>query len=132
MTFSVKTKGHYHFIDITDRVQSAVRDSNIQDGIALVFVGGSTAAITTMEYEDGLIQDMVNLFESWAPEHAEYEHHKRWGDHNGAAHMKAAIVGPCVSAPVEHGKLQLGTWQQIVLIDFDERGRERRITVTTR
>jgi secondary thiamine-phosphate synthase enzyme len=129
MTFSVKTKGHYDFIDITEHVRSVIKDSDIQDGVATVFVGGSTAAITTMEYEDGLIQDMKNLFESWAPEESEYEHHKRWGDHNGAAHIKAAIVGPDLSIPMVNGELALGTWQQIVLIDFDERGRDREITV---
>lgn len=129
MKFSVKTEGHYDFIDITDRVKSAIRDSGVSEGVATVFVGGSTAAITTMEYEDGLIQDMKNLFESWAPEESEYEHHKRWGDHNGAAHIKAAIVGPDLSVPLVNGELALGTWQQIVLIDFDERGRDREITV---
>jgi secondary thiamine-phosphate synthase enzyme len=129
MTFSVKTEGHYDFADVTERVRSAVRDSGIRDGVATIFVSGSTAAITTMEYEQGLIRDMKNLFESWAPENADYEHHKRWGDHNGAAHLKAAIVGPDLSVPLAGGELQLGTWQQIVLIDFDERGRDREVTV---
>lgn len=129
MKFEVQTKGHYDFIDITDKVASAVRASRIKDGVVAVFVAGSTAALTTLEYEDGLIEDLKKVFERWAPEGADYEHHKRWGDKNGAAHIKSALVGTDLVVPLENGKLQLGTWQQIVLIDFDERPRTRDIVV---
>ncbi|MCK4454211.1 secondary thiamine-phosphate synthase enzyme YjbQ [Candidatus Parcubacteria bacterium] len=126
---SVQTKGHYDFIDITKKVEKIVIDSKIKEGIALVFVKGSTAAMTTMEYESGLIGDLKNVFEKLAPEKADYQHHLRWGDHNGAAHIKSAIIGTDLAIPIENGKLILGQWQQIVLIDFDERPRQREIIV---
>lgn len=129
MKFTIETKGHYDFLDITDQVAKAVIDSKVKNGIATVFVKGSTAATTAMEYEEGIMKDLVNLFEKWAPEDADYEHHKRWGDHNGAAHMKAAIIGPSMNVPVENGELITGTWQQIVLIDFDEKPRTRDVFV---
>jgi secondary thiamine-phosphate synthase enzyme len=127
--FTIKTKGHYDFVDITDRVASAVERSGINEGAAVVFVRGSTVALTTMEYEGGLIEDMKEVLEELAPEGGEYRHHQRWGDRNGAAHIKSALIGPGLTIPIEHGKLTLGTWQQIVLIDFDERARERDVIV---
>lgn len=129
MKFEVKTGGHHDFIDLTARVAEAVGASGVRLGTATVFVSGSTAAVTTMEYEEGLKRDMKDMFERLAPEAGEYEHHKRWGDRNGAAHIKAAVVGPSVSVPVEDGQPALGEWQQIVLIDFDERPRQRQVTV---
>lgn len=132
MTFNVKTRGHYDFIDITERVSDIVVNSGVKEGVAVVFVPGSTAALTTMEYEEGLIKDLKGVFEKIAPENADYQHHQRWGDHNGAAHIKSALVGTDFTVPIEKGKLVLGTWQQIVLIDFDERPREREIIVQVR
>jgi len=129
MQFRIQTKGHYDFIDITREVASAVKESGIEDGIAVVFVPGSTAAITTMEFESGIMEDLKAVFEAWAPEDADYRHHRRWGDHNGAAHIKSALIGPSLAVPIENGELLTGTWQQIVLIDFDERPRTREITV---
>ncbi|MFC1663475.1 secondary thiamine-phosphate synthase enzyme YjbQ [Patescibacteria group bacterium] len=129
MNFTVSTKGHYDFIDITDQVNQIISKSGIKEGIALVFVSGSTAAITTMEYEEGIEQDLMDLFEKWAPEEADYKHHQKWGDHNGAAHIKSAIIGTDQSVPVIRGKLALGTWQQVVMIDFDEKPRQRDIQV---
>lgn len=129
MNFKIKTRGQYDFVDITGEVASLVQKSGVKDGVVLVFVSGSTAAITTMEYEEGVIKDMKNVFEAWAPEDSDYEHHKRWGDHNGAAHIKSALVGTDLVVPVQGGKLQLGTWQQIVLIDFDEKPRTREVVV---
>lgn len=129
MKLKIQTKGHYDFIDITEQVAAEVEKSGIKEGAVLVFVPGSTAAITTMEYEDGLIEDLKNTFEKIAPEKADYAHHQRWGDKNGAAHIKSAIVGTDLTVPIENGKLDLGTWQQIVLIDFDERPRKREIIV---
>lgn len=98
--------------------------------MAVVFVSGSTAALTTMEFEEGLKKDLVKILEQWAPEDSDYEHHQKWGDRNGAAHLKSALIGTSVSVPITKGELALGTWQQIVLIDFDERPRQREITVT--
>jgi len=127
--FKISTKGHYDFIDITSRVEEIVQSSSVKDGIVLVFVKGSTAALTIMEYEQGITEDIKEVLEKIAPENADYKHHLKWGDRNGAAHIKAALIGPDLTIPLEQGKLQLGTWQQIVLIDFDEKPREREIIV---
>lgn len=129
MKFSIKTKGHYDFIDISDKVFSFVEQSGVRNGVAIIFVSGSTAALTILEYEEGIIQDLKNVFEKLAPENEDYQHHKKWGDKNGAAHIKSALLKPTLSIPIENGKLCLGTWQQITVIDFDERPREREITV---
>jgi secondary thiamine-phosphate synthase enzyme len=129
MKFAVRTKGHYDFVDITERVVAVVEQSGIMEGIATVFVPGSTAALTTMEFEAGSIEDLKALLESLAPENADYHHHRRWGDRNGAAHIKSALIGVDLVIPIERGKLILGTWQQIVLIDFDERARQRDVFV---
>jgi secondary thiamine-phosphate synthase enzyme len=129
MMFAVRTKGHYDFVDITERVVAVVEQSGIMEGIAAVFVPGSTAALTTMEFEAGSIEDLKALLESLAPENADYRHHRRWGDRNGAAHIKSALIGVDLVIPIERGKLILGTWQQIVLIDFDERARQRDVFV---
>ncbi len=129
MKFSVKTKGHYDYIDITPKVKEILDASDANEGIAVIFVGGSTAAVTTMEFEEGIHKDLTEVFENLAPEDAEYEHHKKWGDKNGAAHIKSAIVGTSITVPIVNAELALGTWQQITLIDFDEKPREREITV---
>jgi len=129
MKFSVETKGHYDFIDITQKVEDAVKQSGVKQGMVLIFTKGSTVALTTMEYEEGIIKDLKNVFEKIAPENADYQHHLKWGDHNGAAHIKSAMLKTSLTIPVEQGKLYLGTWQQIVLIDFDEKPREREILV---
>jgi secondary thiamine-phosphate synthase enzyme len=127
MKLTLQTKGHDDFVDITDRVVAVVEQSGITEGIAVVFVPGSTAALTTMEYEDGSIEDVKAALERLAPEGADYQHHRRWGDRNGAAHIKSALIGADLVIPIEHGTLALGTWQQIVLIDFDERPRRREV-----
>jgi len=117
-------------VNITDRVAAVVRESGIAEGMAVVFVPGSTIALTTMEYEEGSIDDMKAVLERLAPEEADYQHHRRWGDRNGAAHIASALIGVDLVIPIEHAKLALGTWQQIVLIDFDERARRREVLVT--
>ena len=127
--FKVKTKGHTDIIDITGAVAEVVEKAGVRKGAALVFAAHSTVAITTIEYESGVVKDLKRILEQIAPEDADYEHHKRWGDHNGAAHIKSAILGTDFLVPISGGRLVLGTWQQIVLIDFDERPRERRIFV---
>lgn len=129
MKFTVNTKGHYDLINITEQVKKAVAGSGIEQGIVFVFTKGSTLALTTMEYEEGVVEDLKKVFERLAPEKAEYQHHLKWGDHNGAAHIKSALMKTDLAFPVEDNKIYLGDWQQIVLIDFDERPREREIIV---
>jgi secondary thiamine-phosphate synthase enzyme len=116
-------------VDITDRVASAIERSGVADGVAVVSVLGSTVALSTMEYEEGLIADVKAVLEKLAPEAADYMHHRRWGDRNGAAHIKSALIGASLSIPIEHGRLLLGVWQQVVLIDLDDRAREREVIV---
>ncbi len=127
--FRVSTKGHYDFINLTQKVKEVVEKSKVKDGIALIFVKGTTAALTIMEYEEGIMEDIKEVLEKMAPENADYKHHLKWGDRNGAAHIKSALIGPDLVVPIEEGKIQLGQWQEIVLIDFDEKEREREIVV---
>ena len=127
--FTISTKGRSDFVDITAEVERAVAQSGVKEGIALVFVKGSTAAVTAMEYESGLIEDIKEALEKIAPEDVDYQHHQRWGDRNGAAHIRSALIGPDLLVPIEKGSLALGTWQQIVLIDFDERPRQREVII---
>lgn len=129
MIFTFQTKGRYDFINITDAVASAAKKSGLNDGVACIFIPSSTCALTTMEYEGGVIKDFRDVLEKLAPEAADYRHHQRWGDRNGAAHIKSALLGTDLVVPVANGILQLGTWQQIVLIDFDEKPRTREIIV---
>ena len=129
MKFTIKTKGHYDFIDITSQIKRLVAESGVEQGVVFVFTKGSTVALTTMEYEEGVIEDLKAVFEKLAPEKNEYQHHQKWGDHNGAAHIKSAMMKTDLAFFLEDGKIYLGDWQQIVLIDFDERPREREIVV---
>ncbi len=129
MRFLIETKGHYDFINITNKVEEIIEKSGVKEGIANIWVKGSTVGLTTMEYEEGIMEDLKNLFEKLAPEKANYKHHLKWGDHNGAAHLKSAIFKTDLTIPIENAKLCLGTWQQIVLIDFDERPREREVII---
>ncbi len=126
----VKTKGEGDILDITELVEKVVRRSGVKNGVAHVFVIGSTAAISTMEYEPGLKQDLPEALERIAPKNAEYRHHLRWGDYNGHSHVRATILGPSLEVPVRDGGLVLGTWQQIILIELDVRARERSFVVT--
>ena len=124
----VKTKGNCHVVNITDDVQSAIGDSQLADGAVILFNIGSTAGLTTLEFEPGLVKhDMAALFERLAPQNARYEHEETWHDDNGHSHCRASLLGPSLSVPVVDGALTLGTWQQIVLIDFDTRERTRTI-----
>ena len=129
MTFTVKTKGLCDIINITERIEEAVKKSKIKEGAVLVFVAGSTAGITAIEYEKGVIDDLKNVFEKIAPKDADYNHEKAWHDGNGFSHVRAGLLKPSLTLPVESGKLLLGTWQQIVLIDFDSKPRERKIII---
>lgn len=128
--FSLDTRGDTQVIDVTERVARIVAESGIGAGIACVFVVGSTASITTTEAEPGLLtHDLKTFFERIAPEDGYYKHEATWGDDNGHAHVRASAVGPSIAVPIVDGRLTLGTWQQIVLIDFDTRQRQREIIV---
>lgn len=129
MMILVETKGHYDFIDLTDKIALMVRESNIENGAAVIFVSHTTAALTIMEYEDGTIQDLIDVFEKMAPENGDYKHQLKWNDKNGAAHIKSALVGQDLYVPIIGGEIHLGTWQRIVLIDFDEKPRTRKLIV---
>ena len=128
-TISLKTKGFTDIIDITGQVTSVLNDSKIGEGLVTVFCTGSTGAVTTIEYESGVINDLEKAIEKIAPSTIPYEHDKRWGDGNGFSHVRAALMKPSLSIPVIKGKLSLGTWQQIVFIDFDNRPRQRSLIV---
>jgi secondary thiamine-phosphate synthase enzyme len=126
---SLKTSGNTDVIDITTQVLKKVTESGITEGQILLFVPGSTASITTIEYERGVVQDLKEAVERLAPEGIFYRHDARWGDGNGYAHVRAALLGPSLTVPLMDGHLVLGTWQQIVLVDFDNRPRDRKILV---
>jgi secondary thiamine-phosphate synthase enzyme len=127
--FRLSTQGDSEIVDITDRVQAAVADAGAADGQATAFVRGSTAAITTMEYEPGGVHDLRALLDRLIPADGPYEHNRLNHDSNSHAHQRASIVGASEIVPVEGGRLALGTWQQLVLIDFDDRPRERTVVV---
>jgi len=116
-------------LDLTAEVREVLKQSGIKDGSATVFVPGSTAAVTAIEYESGVLNDLVKAIERLAPEGIGYDHDRRWGDGNGYAHVRAALLKPSLNIPVMEGRLMLGTWQQIVLLDFDNRPRRRRVLV---
>ena len=127
--FIISTQGFNDVVDITEKVQKAVGRSGVKEGLCLVSCPGSTCGITTLEYEEGLIEDFKRALERIAPMNKDYEHCRRWGDCNGYAHVRSALIRPFLTVPVENRKLVLGAWQQIVFIDFDNRPRERSITV---
>ena len=128
-TIIIRTQGLSDTHDLTQRVQEIVRSSRVVSGLATVFVPGSTAGITTIEFESGAVEDLKNVIERLAPQGVPYNHDRRWGDGNGFSHVRSALLGPSLTVPVAKGELQLGTWQQIVLIDFDNRPRERKVLV---
>jgi secondary thiamine-phosphate synthase enzyme len=125
----LSTRGHSDIVDITRRVQDAVAEAGARSGMASAFVRGSTAAITTMEFEPGGVTDLRNLLDRVIPVRGDYEHNRLNHDTNSHAHQRASIVGPSELVPVEEGRLALGTWQQLVLIDFDDRARERTVVI---
>ena len=126
---SISTRGNPDLINITANIKETVNNSKLQNGAVTVFVIGSTAAITTFEYEPGLIKDVKDLFEKLIPSGKKYAHDETWGDANGFSHLRAALQGPSLVIPFEEGKLSLGTWQQVVLAEFDNRPRNRDIVV---
>ena len=129
-TIRLSTHGHNDIIDITVKVKTIVEESGVKEGICLVFSPGSTCGVTIMEYEEGLIADLKKALERIAPVSGDYLHSQKWGDANGYAHIRAAFIKPSLAVPVKNGTLNLGTWQQIVFIDFDNRERIRDISVS--
>jgi secondary thiamine-phosphate synthase enzyme len=116
-------------IDITEKVAATVQESGLQAGIAVVFVPGATAAVTTIEHEPGLVDDIKAAIERIAPEQNEYAHDQKWGDGNGHSHIRASLIGPSLTVPFQNGQLMLGTWQQIVFLELDNGPRDRRVVV---
>lgn len=128
-TLRCATRGDGDVVDLTAGVAQAVRAAEVHDGVAIVFVVGSTAAITTMEYEPGGVADLQALLEELVPRGRDWEHNRRNADTNAHAHLRAAAIGPSQSIPVLDGRLGLGTWQQLVLLDFDDRPRDRTVLI---
>jgi len=126
---SLQTKGNPDLINITDKISQILGSTRLKQGTVTVFVVGSTAAIATFEYESGLVSDMRDLYEKIVPQNKHYKHDDTWGDANGFSHLRAALQGPSLTVPFENEKLALGTWQQIVLAEFDNRPRKREVIV---
>ena len=125
----LSTNGFNHIIDITPILQKYIDSSELKDGNILVFVPGSTGGLTTIEYEPGLLQDIPEMLEKIAPIKGRYHHDDTWHDGNGYAHLRSALIGPSITIPFEKSRMQLGTWQQVVFIDFDNRPRQRQLHV---
>ena len=125
----VKTSSSTDIIDISGPIEKIVSRTSFSDGLVHLFIAGSTAALTTIESESGVIHDLKKAIERIAPEDISYDHDRRWGDGNGHAHVRAALLGPCLTIPIVNSRMLLGTWQQIVLCDFDNRPRTREILV---
>lgn len=130
MELQFSTQGFNEIRDITPEVQKAVAKAKLREGMAHLFVAGSTAALTTIEYEPGALKDLQRALDQIAPMDVGYAHNEAWGDGNGYAHLRAALLKPSLCVPVSAGQLSLGTWQQIILIDFDNRPRERKVLLT--
>ncbi|MFP3872578.1 MAG: secondary thiamine-phosphate synthase enzyme YjbQ [Candidatus Aenigmatarchaeota archaeon] len=128
-SFEVSTQAELDIKNITDQGQKIVSKSGIREGMALFFVSGSTAAITNIEYESGLVHDISEALDRLFPKDAYYKHHEKWHDGNGHSHIRASFIGPSFTAPVSGGRLDLGTWQQIILCDMDVKPREREVKV---
>jgi secondary thiamine-phosphate synthase enzyme len=125
----IATNGQGDAHDVTTIVSDSVRTAGLRSGIATVFVVGSTAGLTTIEFEPGAIADLNSVFEDLAPREGDYRHHLRWGDDNGSSHVRAALLGPSITIPFADGELVLGTWQQIMLLEFDTRPRTRELVI---
>lgn len=128
-TIKVSTKGFCDLVDITKEIADIIYGSGIKEGIATIFVCGSTAGVTTIEYESGAIKDFQEMMERLVPQDIDYHHNAKWDDGNGFSHIRASLIGPSLSVPISGRKLSLGTWQQIVVADFDNRSRNREVVV---
>jgi secondary thiamine-phosphate synthase enzyme len=125
----LNTQGNADIQDITSQVERALKDSGLQAGILTVFCPGSTGGLTTIEYESGVVADLQQILDEIVPPGRNYRHHLRWGDYNGHSHVRAALIGPSLTVPFVEKHLTLGTWQQIVFIDFDTSSRSRRLVL---
>ncbi len=125
----ISTTGNCEIIDITRQIADEIKSSNMDDGIVTIFISGSTAGITTIEYEGGLISDFKDMWERNVPQDITYQHNQKWGDENGHSHIRASSLGPSLVVPFTNKTMTLGTWQQIVLVDFDNRPRTRDIVI---
>jgi secondary thiamine-phosphate synthase enzyme len=125
----LNTRGNGQILDITDQTGHLVSELGLRNGIVTLFTASSTSALTTIEYESGAVHDLQQLFDRLAPTELDYRHNLRWGDGNGHAHVRHALLGPSLTIPVIEGKMTLGTWQQIVFVDFDNRARSRSVVV---
>lgn len=123
----MQTRGHGEIVNLSPLIQDFLSEAGLQEGLLSVFVPGSTAAVTAIEYEEGVLEDLEAALEGLAPAGATYRHNLRWGDGNGFSHVRAAFLGPSLCVPVLDGKLQTGTWQQVVLVECDNRPRQRRV-----
>ena len=126
-TIKLQTKGEGDMIDMTSQLSNTVKESKIKNGTVTIFVPGSTAAVTTIEYESGLIHDFPEMLSRIVPKDLEYEHDNTWHDGNGHSHVRSSLIGPNITIPIIHGKLTLGTWQQVVLLEMDTRSRYRTV-----
>jgi secondary thiamine-phosphate synthase enzyme len=126
---SINTRGECDILDVTEGVAEAVAESSLENGVVTIFVPGSTGALTTIEYEPGLLKDLPSVLERVAPKRLEYEHERRWHDGNGHSHVRASIIGPCLTVPFVNGRLTLGTWQQIVFLELDVHNRSRQLVL---
>lgn len=129
MYIQLNSQGNTDIIDITDQVAALVGESGLKNGIAAIFCPSSTSGLTTIEYEAGCLKDLRRLFDEITDPNQEYQHNYRWGDMNGYSHVRAALLGPSLSVPFVEGRLRLGTWQQIIYVDFDIRPRRRELMV---
>jgi secondary thiamine-phosphate synthase enzyme len=127
---SISTRGHGDIVNLNPSIQAFLERTAIREGLLNVFVPGSTAAITAIEFEDGALQDLEEALERLAPTDVDYHHHLRWNDGNGFSHVRAAVLGPSLTVPVSHNRLLTGTWQQIVLVECDNRPRHREIHIS--
>lgn len=128
-SIQIRSKGENDMMDLTDQISEFVRNSGIPNGIVTIFVSGSTGSITTIEFEPGLIKDFPEMLSRIAPKTIDYGHEKMWHDGNGHSHVKASLVGPSLTVPFSNGEMILGTWQQIVFLEFDIRGRTRNLVL---
>lgn len=128
--YTFKTSGDGTIVNLTEEIELLVEKNDIGRGLVNVFVPGSTGAVTTIEYEPGLAKDMPEMFERLIPSNRSYHHDMTWGDANGFSHLRASLIGPSLTIPVAEGRLQLGTWQQVVFLEFDNRPRQRTVIIT--
>jgi secondary thiamine-phosphate synthase enzyme len=126
---SLNTRGNGHIIDITEEVRREISGAGLKNGLVTLFTPSSTSALTTAEYESGVVHDLQELFDRLVPPNMDYRHNLRWGDGNGHAHARHALLGPSLTIPLVEGRLTLGTWQQIIFLDFDNRARSRSLAV---